>query len=622
MNDPKRQPNAQLGETVVLLVKVAADAKPGPRELRLIARRGVSNPIRFLVGEWPEQYETEPNDKNPNPVGGGQIPSVVNGQIMPGDVDLFRFDAKAGDRYVIAAHARELIPYLADAVPGWFQATLALYDSNGEEVAYTDDYLFQPDPMLSVLIPEDGSYVLEVRDSIYRGREDFVYRIDIGKLPFVTGAFPLGGRSGHVTPLSVMGWNLPPQRLTVDARKMDPGVHEFDTANGQQLASGVPFALDTLPEMIERESNDSLDQAESVRLPMIVNGRIDPAADRDVFEIRGYGGQTIIAEITARRLNSPLDSVLRLFDHNGNEVASNDDHEDPAAGLITHQADSLLMLRLPAGKLHYLQVTDLQSRGGAAYGYRLRISKPQPDFELRVVPSSLNVQSGTSVPLTVHALRKDGFSGPIKISLADEPDGFTLSGGRMSGDDEQILVTLTTPDVPPEEPVALTFVGRSHIGGREVKRVAVPADDMMQAFLNRHLVPAEELVVAVTASERSQVAVKFASNLPVNLPAGGTAEVAILWSVRPPGSGSTAVRFKIDNPPPGVSVQESRLYGGRAEFLLHADRKKVKRGQKGNLIVEVYYEYGISTNGVRPAMAPRSTLLGVLPAIPYKIVGS
>ncbi|MFH0945688.1 MAG: PPC domain-containing protein [Planctomycetota bacterium] len=620
VNNPKRQPNAQLGETVVLRVTVAQDAEPGSRELRLIAKRGVSNPIRFLVGEWPEHDETEPNDKDPDAVVGDQLPAVINGQILPGDVDRFRFDAQAGDRIVIAARARELIPYLADAVPGWFQATLSLYDVNGEEVAYTDDYRFQPDPLLSALIPEDGSYVLEVRDSIYRGREDFVYRLELSKLPFVTGSFPLGGRSGAVTPLSIMGWNLPPQRLTVDGREMAPGVHAFDTANGQQLAASVPFALDTLPEQIEREENDVLEKAERIKLPVIVNGRIDPAGDRDVFEIKGYGGQTIVAEVTARRLNSPLDSVLRLLDSEGREIASNDDHEDPAAGLITHQADSLLEVRLPQGGAHYLQITDLQSQGGAAYGYRLRISKPLPDFELRVVPSSVNVQSGTSVPLTVHALRKDGFKGEIKISLADAPPGFSLAGGSMPGDSDQLVVTLTTPDTPPEGPVPLTLVGRSHINGREVKRVAVPADDMMQAFLNRHLVPAEELLVAVTGSERSQVSVKFASPLPVKLPAGGTAEVHVLWSVRAPGSGT--IRFKLDHPPPGITIQESNLYGGRAMFLLHADRKLVERGGRGNLIVEVYREYALPANGVRPGMAPSGTLLGVLPAIPYKIVGS
>ena len=51
--------------------------------------------------------------------------------------------------------------------------------------------------MLYYEIPEDGEYVVEIKDSIYRGREDFVYRITLGELPFVTSIFPLGGPAGH-----------------------------------------------------------------------------------------------------------------------------------------------------------------------------------------------------------------------------------------------------------------------------------------------------------------------------------------------------------------------------------------------------------------------------------------
>ena len=92
-----------------------------------------------------------------------------------------------------------MIPYLADAVPGWFQAALTLYDAQGNELAYDDDYRFHPDPVLHYVVPNDGEYTIEIRDSLYRGREDFVYRIAIGELPFVTGIFPVGRPDGHAT---------------------------------------------------------------------------------------------------------------------------------------------------------------------------------------------------------------------------------------------------------------------------------------------------------------------------------------------------------------------------------------------------------------------------------------
>ena len=137
-------------------------------------------------------------------------------------MDRYRFQAAKGQHVVVAAKARELIPYISDAVPGWFQATLGLTDSQGREVQYADHFLFHPDPVLYYEIPEDGAYTLEIHDSIYRGREDFVYRIDVGELPFVTGIFPLGGRTGTRVAVELKGWNLPAGKFTEETKGKPP----------------------------------------------------------------------------------------------------------------------------------------------------------------------------------------------------------------------------------------------------------------------------------------------------------------------------------------------------------------------------------------------------------------
>ncbi|MFK9339967.1 hypothetical protein ACJEKK_25535, partial [Escherichia coli] len=87
-----------------------------------------------------------------------------------------------------------------------FQATLALCDAKGNELAYDDDFRFDPDPVLYFEVPADGQYVIEIKDALYRGRDDFVYRIAMGESPFVTGIFPLGGRAGEQTAAELTGW--------------------------------------------------------------------------------------------------------------------------------------------------------------------------------------------------------------------------------------------------------------------------------------------------------------------------------------------------------------------------------------------------------------------------------
>ena len=229
---------------------------------------------------------------------------------------------------VITTQARQLIPYIADAVPGWFQPVLVLHDAEGKEVAYDDDYRFNPDPTILCEVPRDGDYVLGIYDSIYRGREDFVYRITIGELPFVTSIFPIGAQAGAPVKIKATGWNLESAEMTPPAADAGPGIHLLGARNKDLVSNRVPFALDTLPECVEKEPNNTLKQAQPVTLPIIINGRMDRPNDWDVFQFSGRAGETIVAEVYARRLDSPLDSVLKLTDATGKLLAWNDDHED------------------------------------------------------------------------------------------------------------------------------------------------------------------------------------------------------------------------------------------------------------------------------------------------------
>jgi hypothetical protein len=623
-----------LAERVTLQITVAADAESGGRELRLATGGGLSNPLVFEVGRLTEVRRPErrtgvepkgngrPRDRRqqhavpPEPETNVTLPVAVNGQIMPGGVDRYRFTARKGERLVVAVSARELIPYLADAVPGWFQAAVAVYDSAGTELAYADHYLFHPDPVLCYKIPRNGQYVLEIRDSLYRGREDFVYRVVMGNLPFITSIFPLGARAGTQTAVEVKGWNLPLRELTVDAEETESGAIPLSVRKGKLISNRVSFAVDALPECLEQEPNDEPSEAQQVALPIIVNGRIDPPGDWDVYRFEGRAGQKIVAEVDARKLDSPLDSLLRLTDAGGRQLAANDDYPDKGAGLSTHHADSLLAATLPADGVYYLHLGDAQRKGGAEYGYRLRLGAPRPDFALRVAPSGLNVRAGGTVPLTVYALRRDGFTGEIALSLKDAPKGFKLSGGRVPAGQDQAKLTLTAPNAPQQEPINLRLEGRATIEGREVVRPGVPAEDMMQAFIYRHLVPMKGLYVAVAERRWPGVPVKFLGKGAVRLPAGGTAPVRFSL---PRGPLRSQLRFVLRNPPEGISIEKATPTEEGVTLLLRTEARKVKPGQKGNLIVDVSAEKAASPGGGKKANKQRVPL-GTLPAIPFEVV--
>ena len=634
----KQQINRQLAEMVLIEMTIDADAAPGRRELRIKAAAGLSNPIVFQVEQLPEVRELEPNDRQAYPdlpglppavarVGSESVnvPAVFNGRIMPGDVDRFRFRARQGQRLLMEVQARRLIPYLADAVPGWFQATLALYDAKGNEVAYADDYRFHPDPVLLYEIPADGEYELEIHDAIYRGREDFVYRIVVSDRPFITQMFPLGGRAGADTVATISGWNLPETSLSLNTAPGREGIAYAAYTKGRRHSNRVPYAVDTLSEIDEAESNDTLKHAQKVDLPVIVNGRIGADADVDVFRVRGRAGARLVAEVTARRLNSPLDSLLRLMDGSGKVLAWNDDHVEEEEGylhkdklgLVTHHADSYLSAELPRDGTYYVRLSDALSHGGPAYSYRLRLSAPRPDFALRVTPSSVQVKMDGTVPICVYALRQDGFDGAIDVRLKDPPAGFSLDGGRIPAGSDRIWMILKAPHKALDRAIPMQLEGRAEIEGRTVSHVAVAADDVMQAFLYRHLVPAQDFMVLMRHSRSGMPPAQLAADGRIRIPAGGSARVL----VKIPRRGILQeMRPSLKGPPPGVVLDEVAVVPQGLELTLKAGAEVPDGRRVDNLIVEVVREYTPKEKDGTLSKKKRRYGLGVLPVIPIEIV--
>lgn len=466
-------------------------------------------------------------------------------------------------------------------------------------------------------MPKDGEYTIEIKDALFRGREDFVYRIAAGELPFVTSIFPSGGRAGTQTKVEVYGWNLPSDKLTMDAKDKGPGIYPLSVRKEDIVSNPVPFMVDTLPESNEKEPNNTQKNAQRVTLPITVNGRIDRPGDVDVFSFEGRAGEEIVAEVYARRLDSPLDSVLKLTDAAGRQVAFNDDHEDKGAGLITHHADSLLTAILPAKGIFYIHLGDTERKGGPEYAYRLRVSEPRPDFDLRVTPSSINTAAGMTVPITVYALRKDGYSGDIALALKGAPRGSTLNGAVVPAGLDQIRLTLTVPQMPPlREPISVNLEGRATIQGHEIVRQAVPAEDMMQAFAYRHLVPARDLKLAIPRRSPLRTPEVALGAQPLKIPVGESVRIPVRVPLLP-SNVLEKIDFELSEPPEGITLRP--LQQG-TEIVLDCDAAKAKPGLKGNLIVAISGQRAAPQANQNVPPNRRRVPLGTLPAIPFEIV--
>ncbi|MFH1377707.1 MAG: PPC domain-containing protein [Planctomycetota bacterium] len=613
----KRKFNPAISENLHVLISIDKDAPSGNRELRLVVRNKLSNPMIFQVGQFPEVRKPTPQPalnaiqarksfddpavRIPMTPMDVTLPVVLNGQILPGDIDRYRFVAQRGQRIAIVVNAQSLIPYISDAVPGWFQAVVTLYDSAGQEVAYSDDDQFKPDPVLLYEIPADGEYQLDIKDSIYRGREDFVYRAAVGELPVITSVFPLGGKVGERINVELRGWNLPIKTLALN--DLTGGVRWLSV--GDPGIRRVAFIADDLPYLFESEPNDSMAAAQPVEYPLAINGRIAKPGNIDIFQFDGVAGQTVEIEVKARRLGSPLDSILKLTTSSGEILALNDDYNDRTAGLTVHQADSLITATFPNDGQYYVIIGDAQKKGGDAYAYRLYIREALPDYDLLASPSSINLYAGASAPVTMYAFRKNGFTGDVRLHLKDAPKGFSLSPDYVPAGQERVRITLNAPVGKTNGIVDISIEGEALVDGRKIIHSASPVDDRMQAFGNRHLVPAQSLQASVIRRPKATSAARIESATPVRIPAGGTAAVKVQMPVDPRAD---AIAFDLYEPPDGFSVRTV----SPLEFTIETDAAVVKPGQTVFLIVIVYDVRDKQKPDAPPN--PKRFELGYLPA--------
>jgi len=272
-------------------------------------------------------------------------------------------------------------------------------------------------------------------------------------------------------------------------------------------------------------------------------------------------------------------------------------------------------------------------QGGTAYAYRLRLSLARPDFDLRVTPCSLNARAGTNVPITVYALRKDGFSGEILLELKDPPQGFALSGGWVPTGEDQVRLTLAIPVGGASVPrvFRLRLVGRAAINGAEATREAVPAEDMIQAFAIHHLVPTEDWLVTASGSGAGELPLQLLGERPARLPAGGTARIPASVAK---GTAAQEVRLELSEPPKGIAIQSLSPGPEGLAVLLSADAKAkyprksseipsdtlAKPGLKGNLIFSAFLETPMKDKDGKTQAGTRRTPLGILPALPFEVV--
>ena len=175
-NQPKNDDEKKQGGTQVEAeVTIPADARPGLHLFELVREDGTSLPGRMLVDvAAPEIAEKEPNGslRQPQELPAGNV--TVNGKLDGDGADVFRLNAKTGERWRIEVFVRR------QTGGGKFEAVMRLRDPQLAPVKAAVDQGW--DCALEHTCTADGPYLLELFDGDNRSGGDYNYRLTFRKL--------------------------------------------------------------------------------------------------------------------------------------------------------------------------------------------------------------------------------------------------------------------------------------------------------------------------------------------------------------------------------------------------------------------------------------------------------
>ena len=126
----------------------------------------------FRVSTFGNMLEAEPNNTAAEASGPAQpAPIALNGALSePGDVDFLKFKATKGQVLRIECFGRRIRTPI--------DAVMTVHKADGAAISSNDDN-GGPDPIIDFTAPEDGEYLVSIRDHLGRGGAEFVYRIEI-----------------------------------------------------------------------------------------------------------------------------------------------------------------------------------------------------------------------------------------------------------------------------------------------------------------------------------------------------------------------------------------------------------------------------------------------------------
>lgn len=509
------------------VISIAADCPAGVYETRLMTRLGLSSSRIFSVGTLEEVQQAKPNTSLETAM---LLPlnSICNASMTPRLIDHYAFEAKQGQRVVIDCATR--------GIDSKLDATVIVADAQGRDLIVN-----RSGGAVDFTAPADGRYIVKLHELTFKGGTEYYYRLGVWEQPAGTPIV----RQPSTRGVSSFSW--PPTGLPGQA-----AVAEADTADGKA-------------------------PPQQVTLPLDVAGRFFPAADVDVYEFAAKKGEEWWIEVASERLGRPTDpsvivqqvivqdgtetlkDVVQLSDIPSPVKVSSNGYAYDGPPYNAGSPDVLGKVTIPEDGTYRVRVSDLfgGTRSDPENVYRLVMRPAAPDFalvawalhmELRngdrnALSKPISLRGGQTMALEVIAIRRDGFDGPIQLTLDGLPEGVTASGLTIPAGQSRGLLLVTANQNAPRGFTSANFLGKAEINGQAVSRpchlasMTWPVPDAWGEFPVPRLLA--DVPVSVGGVDFAPLSIAANSAEPFVVKAGQAVKVPLVLTRRSEFSGAT-----------------------------------------------------------------------------------
>jgi len=510
-------PNSKVWDEARYLEKtfnviIPENVKEGFYDVRVSGYFGLSSPRLFQVSsnvggsEINSEHENIANNSIPTAT---TLPleAIANGKIAKNKADYYKVSLNEKQRVLIHCWAIRLGSKL--------DATLSLYDSDGQKITSNNDYVGR-DPLLDFTASKKGDYYIAVADQTWDGETGFVYRLVTTEKPYIETIFPAVAMMGMTHEHTLYGRNLPNASKTdctvetgsIETLKVsikaptqeddilldgnNPLYGRYEGFNYSLENSNV-FRLGLTDHPILMESKHEKDTL--VTVPSEIVGTFDHEEDIDQYVFSANKGDSLWIEVISDRQfvkSDPFLIVEKIDKNQTTEILNIDDFKQvKTQGMYDiHSYDVGKELLITSDSHYRILIGDNFSKFGVLQNYRIILSHSKPDFELltfveqflfegdrrtKVYPGSLQLRPNGILPIRIRAFRKGGNSFPIQLKIEGLPEGITAYPANIfPGEEEAYLVLKADSKIKPWQGNIKIF-GSIEDGSKKIERESIGA---------------------------------------------------------------------------------------------------------------------------------------------------